>query len=176
MGDSTPVYISLILVCLAGSVLMGIGGYLYFQTNVFSKLFNSSNSSSNSSGNNSGSNSNAPTSPTPGPASTLPTTPISDPWAKVASKGSDDEQVWAGKIYDAMVGDPLGTRKSPYEGGVGIVQGAVSGKSTLDTVAKNGACENPCYWYYQQGSQASKDKMNSAGLCDCTKPSNSRAI
>lgn len=100
-----------------------------------------------------------------------------DPWAKVANKGSDSEKTWTGKIYDATAGDPEGTNdKRLFRFDGNVLQNAVSGKTTLDSTIKNKACDTQCYFYYDKGTQASKDQIKSAGLCDCTKPGNSRAI
>ena len=103
---------------------------------------------------------------------------ISDPeavgnetkWEYVKRRKDQNNSFYSGLIYDAMAGDPPGTRKPPFEGGVGFNEGNINGKFVLDKASADALCQNPCYWYYNEANapQYSKDKINLAGLCDCS--------
>ena len=91
-------------------------------------------------------------------------------WSDVSSrKPGENNQQWTARIYDAMTGDQLGTRKPPYEGGVNALSGYLGNSTTLNKDIASKMCENPCYWYYNypSASQQSKDKIDKAGLCGC---------
>ncbi len=99
-----------------------------------------------------------------------PPTPLPSKWAPVKNRKSGEDNItWAGRIYDAMVGDPIGTRKSPWEGGVNFISGALNGLNELNKDVATNSCGNPCWWYYNNPgtSQESKTKIDNAGLCDC---------
>jgi hypothetical protein len=109
--------------------------------------------------------------------------PISK-WQPVKNRGTDDNMVWSGKIYDAMSGDIIGTRKAPYEGGVGYNTGFLGTTNELTKDMADNLCGNPCYWYYNlqvdpnasqeeknkfnENIKKNKDKINNAALCDCS--------
>ena len=90
-------------------------------------------------------------------------------WDSVKQRKERSDAAWSALIYDAMVGDPPGMRKPPFEGGIGYNQGNLSGKYILDKGTADALCGNPCYWYYNNPntSQYVKDKVSLAALCDC---------
>ena len=90
-------------------------------------------------------------------------------WQPIKNRGRDNNIVWSGKIYDVMMGDTIGTRKAPYEGGVGHNSNYLGNTNELNKEIADNLCGNPCYWYYNHhnSSQQNKDKINKAALCDC---------
>jgi len=109
--------------------------------------------------------------PSPAPAPVPVPAPISanSKWAPVMNRSPSDSAVeYMGKIYDAIVGDPIGFRHAPYEGGVTSEQAEYLGEATtLDRALASRLCENPCYWYYNNGNEEQKAAINNAGLCYC---------
>jgi hypothetical protein len=92
-------------------------------------------------------------------------------WTPVNTRKQGESNLeWMGRIYDAMIGDPVGTRKSaPWEGGVSASAGNLGTLNTLNSQVATALCENPCYWYYNHPNTPTdrKNKVDGAGLCNC---------
>lgn len=138
-----------------------------------------SSSSTSSGGGGSPPSSGGGGSPPSGGGGSPPSSGGTNNWAPVMNRPSGlSDMDWSAQIYDSMEGNPIGTSKPPYQGGIGYNAQFIKGIDTLDQQTATKLCGNPCYWFYNLKGQPrpSNDpnvvKMTNAGLCQCGNSTN----